>query len=46
MNCTSVMALQAAQQRAHDNGRAGIAAHRIDRDCQGAGHGHLSGERF
>ena len=37
------VALHGLEQRAHDNARAGIAAHGIDRDGQGAGHGHLSG---
>ena len=31
-----------AQQRGHDNAGAGIAAHRINRDGQFAGHGHPS----
>ena len=28
-----------------DDAWAGITAHRIDRDCKGASHSHLSGER-
>src|SRR5476649_195000 len=36
------MTLKSLEQRAHDNGRAGITAHGIYRDGQGAGHGHLS----
>ena len=35
------MALNRLEQSTHDDTRAGIAAHGIYRDGQGAGHGHL-----
>jgi hypothetical protein len=38
--------LDGFEQSGYDNARAGIAAHGIDRNSQGARHGHLSGERL
>jgi hypothetical protein len=36
------VALDGFEQGAHDNARAGVATHGIYRNCQSAGHGHLS----